>query len=140
MLRASLNNKEVLAMPKTDEANNLQPAAPAKPQKNRVHGRSAGSELPKPPSHSSSAALSGASRSQGDQRLVTAGEAAAYLRLSTSYINKLRCTGCGPVFLKLSRAVRYRQADLEAWLSSRQHSSTSAAQLALEAEAREGRD
>jgi hypothetical protein len=127
-------------MPKTDKENSLQPAAPVKPQKNSVQRRSAGSGLPKPPSRSSSAALPGASWSQGDQRLVTAGEAAAYLRLSTSYVNKLRVEGGGPVFLKLSRAVRYRQADLEAWISSRQHSSTSAAQLALEAEAREGRD
>jgi predicted DNA-binding transcriptional regulator AlpA len=72
-------------------------------------------------------------------RILTTGEAAAVLGLSASYLNKMRVTGCGPVFLKLSRAVRYTQADLDAWISSRRHSSTSAAQLALEAEATERR-
>jgi predicted DNA-binding transcriptional regulator AlpA len=72
-------------------------------------------------------------------RVMTTGEAAAVLGLSASYLNKMRVTGCGPVFLKLSRAVRYTQADLDAWISCRRHSSTSAAQLALEAEAAEGR-
>ncbi len=71
-------------------------------------------------------------------RIMTTGEAAASLGLSASYLNKMRVTGCGPVFLKLSRAVRYRQADLDAWTSSRRHSSTSAAQLALEVESRTG--
>jgi predicted DNA-binding transcriptional regulator AlpA len=153
---ASQNNTRALVMPRTDEANglshasagarietkacSLHRAAPAKPSKNQAQGRSPGSWLPEPPSHCSVAALAGENWSQGDQRLVRTGEAAAYLGLSASYLNKLRVQGCGPVFIKLSRAVRYRQADLEAWLSSRQHSSTSAAQLALEAEAREGRD
>ena len=72
-------------------------------------------------------------------RVMTTGEAATVLGLSASYLNKMRVTGCGPVFLKLSRAVRYTQADLDAWISRRRHSSTSAAQLALEAEATERR-
>ena len=71
-------------------------------------------------------------------RMMTTGDAAAYLGLSASYLNKMRVTGGGPVFLKLSRAVRYRHADLDVWISSRRHTSTSAAQIALEAEFGEG--
>ncbi len=73
-------------------------------------------------------------------RMMTTGDAAAYLGLSASYLNKMRVTGGGPVFLKLSRAVRYRHADLDVWISSRRHSSTSAAQLALESGEDEGQD
>jgi len=102
MLRASLNNIKVLAMPKS-------------------HG------------------TNGQSNTGAGVRIMTTGEAAAILGLSASYLNKMRVTGCGPVFLKLSRAVRYTQADLDGWISSRRHSSTSAAQIAFEAQAREGR-
>ena len=59
-------------------------------------------------------------------RMLTTGDAAAYLGLSVSYLNKMRISGGGPVFLKLSRAVRYRQEDLDAWTASRRYSSTSA--------------
>jgi hypothetical protein len=34
-------------------------------------------------------------------RTLTVREAAAHLRLSISTLNKLRCTGCGPVYFKL---------------------------------------
>jgi len=102
MLRVSVNNTKVLAMPKSRESN-------------------------------------GQSNTGAGARIMTTGEAAAILGLSASYLNKMRVTGCGPVFLKLSRAVRYTQADLDGWISSRRHSSTSAAQIAFEAQAREGR-
>ena len=46
-------------------------------------------------------------------------EAAKYLGLSISTLNKLRCTGGGPAFLKLGRAVRYTPDDLQDWLDSR---------------------
>jgi excisionase family DNA binding protein len=59
-------------------------------------------------------------------RMLTTGDAAAYLGLSVSYLNKMRISGGGPVFLKLSRAVRYRQEDLDAWTASRRYNSTSA--------------
>jgi len=55
---------------------------------------------------------------------MTTPEAARYLGLAVSTLNKWRCLGGGPKFLKLGRAVRYRQADLEAYLSSRQLRST----------------
>jgi predicted DNA-binding transcriptional regulator AlpA len=59
-------------------------------------------------------------------RMLTTGDAAAYLGLSVSCLNKMRISGGGPVFLKLSRAVRYRQEDLDAWTASRRYSATSA--------------
>ncbi|MBD9652925.1 helix-turn-helix domain-containing protein [Ensifer sp. ENS09] len=52
-------------------------------------------------------------------------EAAAFCRLSESYLEKLRCKGNGPAFLKLGRRVRYRIADLIAWLETRIQRSTS---------------
>jgi predicted DNA-binding transcriptional regulator AlpA len=62
--------------------------------------------------------------------MLTTGEAAAYLGLSVSYLNKLRVTGNGPLFLNLSRAVRYRQEDLDDWTSDRRYRSTSAVSAA----------
>ncbi|WP_298196582.1 helix-turn-helix domain-containing protein [Novosphingobium sp.] len=50
-------------------------------------------------------------------------EAAQYLKLSRSILQGYRSTGQGPRFLKLSDAknghVRYRKADLDAWLEQR---------------------
>ena len=54
-------------------------------------------------------------------------QAAARTGLSSSTMRKLRLTGCGPKFLKLGRAVRYRETDLNAWLDEREVSSTSEA-------------
>ena len=43
-------------------------------------------------------------------------EAAQYLGLSISTMNKWRCyENIGPVFLKLGKAVRYRKDDLDAF-------------------------
>lgn len=52
-------------------------------------------------------------------------EAAARTGLSSSYLRKLRLTGTGPRFMKLGRAVRYRESDLNAWLDARCILSTS---------------
>lgn len=52
-------------------------------------------------------------------------EAAAYVRLSKPTLDRLRVTGEGPVYVQLGRAVRYRKADLDDWLSSRLTRSTS---------------
>jgi len=56
------------------------------------------------------------------------GAAAEYVGLSQSMIAKMRCMGGGPAYFKLGRAVRYRQADLDEWLSARRvrHSSDAA--------------
>lgn len=45
--------------------------------------------------------------------------------LSVSTLNKLRLTGGGPRFAKLGRAVRYRVADVDAWIEASLRNSTS---------------
>jgi len=54
----------------------------------------------------------------------TTREAAQYLGLAVSTLNKWRCHGGGPEFLKLGRAVRYRRDDLDHFLATRMFSST----------------
>ena len=57
------------------------------------------------------------------QVYLTSREAANYANLSESYLAKLRMgTGpqVGPNFLKIgSRAIRYRQVDLDAWMETK---------------------
>ncbi len=55
----------------------------------------------------------------------TTREAAQYLGLAVSTLNKWRCHGGGPEFLKLGRAVRYRQDELDRFLETRLVGSTS---------------
>ena len=59
------------------------------------------------------------------QELLRTSGAAAITGLSVSTLNKLRCSGGGPAFLKLGRAVRYKPVDLKDWLDSRRVMSTS---------------
>ncbi len=40
-------------------------------------------------------------------RLLTVSEAADFLQLSESWMNKARLIGCGPRFIKMGRSVRY---------------------------------
>lgn len=47
--------------------------------------------------------------------LMTVREAAAALRLSKSYLDKLRWYGGGPCYVRLGRRVLYDPADLAAW-------------------------
>lgn len=56
---------------------------------------------------------------------LTTSQAAAFLGLSKSLLNKMRLRGNGPAFLKFGRAVRYDLATLEAWAASRSRKSTS---------------
>jgi excisionase family DNA binding protein len=58
-------------------------------------------------------------------RLLTQPEAARLLRLSERTLERLRVAGGGPLYVKAGRAVRYREADLEAWIAARVVSSTS---------------
>jgi hypothetical protein len=51
--------------------------------------------------------------------------AAAYTGFGEGYLNKLRCTGGGPVFIKRAGVVRYDPDDLDAWLVSLKRRSTS---------------
>ena len=53
-------------------------------------------------------------------------EASAFLRVSKSFLDKLRVSGGGPEFIRLgARKVLYRKQDLEAWMRSRRFENTS---------------
>lgn len=43
-------------------------------------------------------------------------QAAAYVGVSKSYLDKARCYGGGPTFAKLGTTVIYRSEDLDAWV------------------------
>jgi excisionase family DNA binding protein len=58
-------------------------------------------------------------------RLLTQREAATLLRLSERTLERFRVQGTGPVYVKAGRLVRYREADLEAWIAARVINSTS---------------
>lgn len=61
---------------------------------------------------------------------LTTTEAAAYLNIKPATLEQWRWRGEGPRFVKLSRSVRYRLADLESFLEGRVYRSTSEAQAA----------
>lgn len=46
-------------------------------------------------------------------------QAADYIGLSKSFLDKARMTGTGPVFAKLGSTVIYSTADLDAWVAAR---------------------
>jgi Helix-turn-helix domain len=52
-------------------------------------------------------------------------EAATYLGLSKSTLDKLRLTGGGPAYLKLLSRVLYDVRDLDSWADRRRRSNTS---------------
>lgn len=55
-------------------------------------------------------------------------QAAAYTGLAAAYMEKLRCIGGGPRFLRYGRrAVRYRKTDLDAWMAQHECDNTSEA-------------
>ena len=51
--------------------------------------------------------------------LLTAQEAAEYLGLEYSTLEKWRGQGRGPNYVKCGGSVRYRQNDLDTWIESR---------------------
>jgi predicted DNA-binding transcriptional regulator AlpA len=54
--------------------------------------------------------------------LLTPEEAAAFLKLSLSWLAKARRRrGAGPPYVKLGKSVRYRPSALVAWLESNEH-------------------
>ena len=59
-----------------------------------------------------------------NERLNVAG-AAGYVGVSQSYMNKLRGTGGGPVFIKVGKRVVYAVSDLDRWLATLRRESTS---------------
>lgn len=54
-------------------------------------------------------------------------QAAAYLGLGASTLEKFRMTGNGPVYLKIGRRCLYAQGDLDAWLAKHRRTSTTCA-------------
>ena len=59
------------------------------------------------------------------ERLLTPKDAANLLCLSESWLAKSRMRGDGPPYVKLGRAIRYREGAVLQWLRSRQRLSTS---------------
>ncbi len=57
--------------------------------------------------------------------LLTTAEAARYVRLGKPTLERFRLSGDGPLYAKLGGAVRYRQVDLDTWVSGRLVKSTS---------------
>ncbi|MFI4973237.1 MAG: helix-turn-helix transcriptional regulator [Caulobacterales bacterium] len=57
--------------------------------------------------------------------LLSTGEAAEYCGASASSFEKYRVYGCGPLFIKLGRRVRYARGDLDAWIAANRRRSTS---------------
>jgi hypothetical protein len=56
--------------------------------------------------------------------------AATYTGAKPNYLEKLRCTGDGPVFIKRNGLVRYDPDDLDAWLEAGKRRSTSETEAA----------
>jgi excisionase family DNA binding protein len=59
------------------------------------------------------------SQSPPTARRLRTREAAEYLGLSVSYLEKLRVVGGGPRFAAMGRAISYAVSDLDAWASAR---------------------
>ena len=58
-------------------------------------------------------------------RKISVREAAAYLGISKSFLDKTRLDGSGADYLKIGRRVIYDLADLEMWAASRKRRHTS---------------
>ena len=69
--------------------------------------------------------LPNAKTNTGLERLLTSRDAAAFLRLSESWLAKARMRGDGPHFLKIGRSIRYSEGDLVQWMKCHQRLSTS---------------
>jgi excisionase family DNA binding protein len=68
----------------------------------------------------------GDSADEKGEPFLTTPEAAAYLRVSKSYFDKLRVYGGGPEFIRLGkRKILYRKSDLDLWADQRRFGSTS---------------
>jgi excisionase family DNA binding protein len=59
--------------------------------------------------------------------LIPQGAVALQLGISERTLERKRGDGTGPTFVKVGRAVRYRESDVEKWLESRAVRSTSEA-------------
>ena len=59
------------------------------------------------------------------RELLDAKGAAAYLRLASQTLAKMRLSGMGPPYYKVGRRVLYDRTDLYRWLDSKRRFSTS---------------
>lgn len=59
------------------------------------------------------------------RRVLTERETAEYLNISHRTLQKLRVVGGGPQYVKIGRSVRYRAADLDAFLTAGERQNTS---------------
>jgi excisionase family DNA binding protein len=57
-------------------------------------------------------------------KLLNVEEAAEFLKLGVSTLNKLRVHGGGPTYFKLGSRVLYSETDLERYLAQRRQTST----------------
>ena len=57
--------------------------------------------------------------------LLTQRDLAALTKLSPRTIERLRCVGGGPKFVRVRGSIRYRIEDVEAWIASRVVANTS---------------
>jgi predicted DNA-binding transcriptional regulator AlpA len=55
--------------------------------------------------------------------------AARYVGISKSSLDKLRCYGGGPVFIKLGARVVYDRVDLDQWLAGKRVANTAGAKV-----------
>ncbi|MFG1290640.1 helix-turn-helix transcriptional regulator [Xanthobacter versatilis] len=65
-----------------------------------------------------------------NDRLLTVKDAAQVLCTSASHLNKLRCYGGGPEFIRVGAGkggIRYQMSDLKAWIQSKKRRNTSEA-------------
>jgi predicted DNA-binding transcriptional regulator AlpA len=60
-----------------------------------------------------------------ERRILRTRDAANYVGLAASTLEKARLTGWGPRFVKLGRSVGYDVQDLDRWLDERKRESTS---------------
>ncbi|MFA7405310.1 MAG: helix-turn-helix domain-containing protein [Pelobacteraceae bacterium] len=60
----------------------------------------------------------------------TTKQAAEFLQIKETTLEQWRWNGKSPRFIKMGRCVRYRKADLEAFMNERVYSSTTEAQAA----------
>jgi len=68
----------------------------------------------------------GDSADKKGERFLTTPEAASHLRVSKSYLDKLRVYGGGPEFMRLGkRKILYRRSDLDLWAGRRRFASAS---------------
>lgn len=109
------------ALDQTDLFGAATPPAPVKQKKSRALQSAASplaiARLSAPASKDIAAAV--------NNGLLNVRQAAARLGLSKSTLDKMRCAGKGPRFIKSTdRAVRYDPSDLDAWIAARRHTST----------------